>query len=225
MEKQLPNEFVLVLIKNNILIGTATLAKNEIKRFFILPEYQGKGYGKILLNEIEKNIKEDIYNEIVLDSSLGAVLFYKKNDYVFKNYKAIKLSDGNFLCYLKMGKNVCNKSLTINYDNKIFASTENSENGEVNGETVFYYHQSGEIIWAEYYGGIVKRGFLIGTVTENGLLEFVYEHLNNKNEARTGKCISMPRILENGIIELEEKWEWTNGDRSKGESKIVEIKQ
>jgi GNAT superfamily N-acetyltransferase len=54
MEKQLPNEFTLVLIKNDILIGTATLAKNEIKRFFILPEYQRKGYGKILLNEVEK---------------------------------------------------------------------------------------------------------------------------------------------------------------------------
>jgi hypothetical protein len=74
-------------------------------------------------------------------------------------------------------------------------------------------------------GGIVKKGFLIGTVTENGLLKFVYEHINNQNETRTGKCISTPKILKNKIIELEEKWEWTNGDKSKGKSKIVEIKQ
>jgi outer membrane protein assembly factor BamB len=40
------------------------------------------------------------------------------------------------------GKNICNKNFKINYDNKIFTNSEN-------GETVFYYHQNGEIIWAE----------------------------------------------------------------------------
>ena len=28
--------------------------------------------------------------------------------------------------------------------------------------------------------------------------------------------------MENGKIELLENWEWTNGDKSKGESKIKE---
>jgi hypothetical protein len=28
--------------------------------------------------------------------------------------------------------------------------------------------------------------------------------------------------MENGKIELSEKWEWTNGDKSKGESNIIE---
>jgi hypothetical protein len=31
--------------------------------------------------------------------------------------------------------------------------------------------------------------------------------------------------LPDGRIELNEKWEWTNGDKSKGKSKIIEIKQ
>jgi hypothetical protein len=34
---------------------------------------------------------------------------------------------------------------------------------------------------------------------------------------------STPKILEDGRIELSEKWEWTNGEKSKGESKIIEI--
>jgi GNAT superfamily N-acetyltransferase len=54
IEYQLPNEFTLVLLDNNKLIGTSSLFKNEVKRFFILPEYQGKGYGKYLLYELEK---------------------------------------------------------------------------------------------------------------------------------------------------------------------------
>ena len=49
-------------------------------------------------------------------------------------------------------------------------------------------------------------------------------HININNEIKTGKCNSTPKILENGCIELSEKWEWTNGEKSKGESKIIEVK-
>jgi hypothetical protein len=224
MEKQLPNEYTLVLFENKELIGTGTLYNNEIKRFFILPEYQNKGCGKKLLIELEKNIDINKYDEIILDSSLGAVEFYKKNKYIYKNYKTIDLSNGNYLCYLEMIKNVCGENCNINYNGKVFASIENSKNGEVNGEIFFYYHQNKEIIWAEYCGGIIKKGFLVGTANETGELEFNYEHINNENKTKTGKCHSMPVLLEDGRIELVEKWEWTSGDKSKGESRIIEIK-
>lgn len=106
MYKQLATECILVLLENRTIIGTATLAKNEIKRFFILPEYQGKGYGKTLLQELEKTVDKNRYDELILDSSLGAVDFYRKNGYGYKNYRTINLSDGNYLCYLEMAKNI-----------------------------------------------------------------------------------------------------------------------
>ena len=118
---------------------------------------------------------------------------------------------------------ILEENFKMNYNNKIFKSIENTENGEVDKETLFYYHQNKEIIWAEYSGGTIKKGFLLGFVKQNGELEFNYEHININNEIRTGKCNSIPKILENGLIELLEKWEWTNGDRSKGESKVIEI--
>ena len=35
----------------------------------------------------------------------------------------------------------------------------NSENGEVNEQTTFAYHQNGKLLWAEYSGGdILKQG-------------------------------------------------------------------
>ena len=106
MGEQLKNEFTLVLFENNKLIGTGTLLENEIKRFYILPKYQGKGYGKILLEELEKNIEKSKYDNFTLDSSLGAVEFYLKNGYMYKDYKTKDLSDENYLCYLEMDKNV-----------------------------------------------------------------------------------------------------------------------
>jgi len=221
MKKQLPNEYTLVIFENNKIIGTGTLAGNEIKRFFILPEYQGNGYGKLLLKELEKNINDEKYNKFILDSSLGAVKFYEKNGFEYKKYMTIDLSDGNNLCYLEMDKNI-NEKYEINYDKRIFTSIENSENGEINDETIFEYHQNKGIIWAEYYGGLIEKGFLVGLVKNNGELEFNYEHINIYNEIRTGKCKSNPVIMEDGRIKLLEKWEWTNGDKSKGESIIIE---
>jgi hypothetical protein len=39
----------------------------------------------------------------------------------------------------------------------------------------------------------------------------------------TGICTSTPEVLENKKIILHEKWQWTSGDMSKGESVIEEI--
>jgi len=109
MKKQLSNEFTLVLFDKDKFFGTGTLFENEIKRFFILPEYQGKGYGKILLNELEKNVEKNRYSKIILNSSLGAVEFYRRNNYVYKDYVTKRLSDGDYLCYLDMEKDISGK--------------------------------------------------------------------------------------------------------------------
>lgn len=113
--------------------------------------------------------------------------------------------------------------MTISYDNKQFASVANSNNGEVSSETIFHYHQSGEIVWAEYAGGEIVRGTLIATVSEDGILEMRYQHVNARGELMTGKCVSTPELLADGRIRLYEKWQWTSGDLTSGESVIEEI--
>ena len=113
--------------------------------------------------------------------------------------------------------------MKINYDNKKFASVENSETGEISGETVFYYHQKDNLIWAEYSGGEIVFGNLIAKADEDGNLEMSYHHLNKSGEIMTGKCASTPELLADGRIRLYEKWRWTSGDFSEGESIIEEI--
>ena len=112
----------------------------------------------------------------------------------------------------------------INYDNKKFASVQNSGSGEVSGETVFYYHQKDDLVWAEYSGGAIVYGQLIAKADENGNLEMRYQHLNKKGELMTGVCRSTPEILPDGRIRLHEKWHWISGDLSTGESIVEEIK-
>ena len=111
----------------------------------------------------------------------------------------------------------------MNYDGKIFRALENSASGDVGTETVFQYHQDGNIVWAEYSGGSVVRGHLIALCNIDGDLEMRYQHLNSSGQLMTGECRSTPEVLSDGRIRLHEKWQWTCGDRSTGESVIEEI--
>lgn len=63
------------LFDNEALIGTVAVRiidmENkvfELKRMFVLPEYQGKGYGKLLLNHAIDYAKEQKYSKICLDT-------------------------------------------------------------------------------------------------------------------------------------------------------------
>ncbi|UZD21567.1 n-acetylglutamate synthase [Algoriphagus halophytocola] len=114
-------------------------------------------------------------------------------------------------------------STLINYNNRKFCAVQNSANGETSSETVFHYRQKGKIVTADYSGGKITLGHLIGLVDENGNITMRYHQVNTAGELMTGICHSKPEIQENGKIRLHETWEWTSGDRSSGESLIEEI--
>lgn len=111
----------------------------------------------------------------------------------------------------------------LNYHNKRFRSVSNSEGGDVGGDTIFHYQQEGDIVSATYEGGDVRLGTLIAKVDDEGKLDMRYQHINKEGELMTGKCISIPEILSDGRIGLKEKWQWTCGDFSEGESVLEEI--
>ncbi|THE09150.1 n-acetylglutamate synthase [Bacillus timonensis] len=111
----------------------------------------------------------------------------------------------------------------MNYNGRRFVSIENTANGEVSSKTIFEYKQEGPIISATYSGGEIVKGILIGVIKEDGRLEFRYNHVNNKNEIRGGKCVSTPEILSDGRIRLYENWKWIDAKATDGNSIIEEI--
>ncbi len=114
------------------------------------------------------------------------------------------------------------KDNLINYNNKKFRPISNTENGETSNETLFHYKQVGNMLSAEYSGGQIKYGHLIGLVDKLGNIEMRYHQINHEDILMTGICISKPEILKNGKIRLHENWEWTSGNKSKGTSIIEE---
>ncbi|MDX1910784.1 MAG: hypothetical protein SFV22_04820 [Saprospiraceae bacterium] len=109
------------------------------------------------------------------------------------------------------------------YNNKIFIPINNTANGEVSGETRFYYRQSGNIVTANYAGGSIVEGHLIAWADADGVLDIRYHHINTAGELHTGICRSVPEILPDGRIRLHESWRWTSGDGSSGHSVVEEL--
>ena len=110
----------------------------------------------------------------------------------------------------------------INYNNRVFTPVSNSENGETSPDTIFHYKQNGNILTAEYSGGKIMYGHLLGIVDNSGNIDMRYHQVNIQGEIMTGICRSTPEILENGKIRLHENWQWTSGDHSTGNSIIEE---
>ncbi len=111
----------------------------------------------------------------------------------------------------------------MNYHNKKFRAISNSENGDTSSKTIFLYQQKDHIVFAEYKGGSIKKGHLIGIVDEEGNIDMRYHHVDVLGHLKTGICRSCPEILDDGRIRLHESWQWTCDDHSKGDSIIEEV--
>ncbi|HHT7630006.1 hypothetical protein SAMN05421675_2117 [Pasteurella multocida] len=110
----------------------------------------------------------------------------------------------------------------IDLNNKKFIALQNSENGEVSQQTCFHYFQQGKMIWAEYWGGEIAKGFLIGKWINETHIEFTYQHLNKKLENRFGRCVTLFQYTEQSKLLGIERWQWLD-TLEKGESQIIEI--
>ncbi len=111
----------------------------------------------------------------------------------------------------------------MNYNNRKFRPISNSENGEVSNDMIFHYKQTDKILTCNYHGEKIISGHLIGLVDNEGTIEMKYHQVNKNGELMTGVCHSKPELLENGKIRLHENWQWTSGNKSKGNSVLEEV--
>lgn len=100
-----------------------------------------------------------------------------------------------------------------------FAAAFNSADGQVGQGTVFSYWEDGELVLAEYSGGAVRHGRLVGT-RRGDTLDFRYVHIDVEGVTSTGHCTS--RIESGPPVRLHETWEWESKPGS-GTSVLVEL--
>ncbi len=75
----------------------------------------------------------------------------------------------------------------------------------------------------DYAGGQIAKGYLIGIVDTEGVIQMRYHQVDTSGQIMTGKCTSTPELIENWKIRLHEVWRWTSGDLSNGTSVLEEV--
>ncbi|MEZ5337451.1 MAG: hypothetical protein R3F46_04230 [bacterium] len=82
--------------------------------------------------------------------------------------------------------------------------------GVVNADTVFSFSQKEELVTAEYSGGSVQRGYLVGRCS-GSRLEFSYCQMNDNGTVCGGRSHAEIGQLPDGRLRLVEHFTWQDG--------------
>lgn len=96
----------IVLSDVSGIIGTGTLFGKEIRRVFVLKEFQGQGLGKLIMSRLESIASRKGIGKVVLCSSLVSKAFYDRLGYVTVKEDYIDLGNGEKLYYYDMYKDL-----------------------------------------------------------------------------------------------------------------------
>lgn len=111
----------------------------------------------------------------------------------------------------------------LDYDGRRFQPVDHGGDSSLAGEEVptGHYHQSGDMVWAEFAGSHVRLGRLVGRCRPDGTIEAAYCHLTAAGELVAGRVESTPTVLADGRVRLAERWQRIDG--TSGISTIEEV--
>ena len=109
----------------------------------------------------------------------------------------------------------------VDLDGRLLAGVSNTGDGDVGATTLFRYHEDDGVVWADYAGGAVRRGYLVGT-RRGDELDFRYVHLADDGATASGHCTSRVEALDDGRVRLHETWRWESREGA-GRSVVEEL--
>lgn len=105
--------------------------------------------------------------------------------------------------------------MSIDYDGRRFRA--------LGGDGVFVdYHQRGDLVWAVFEGGHVRRGTITGTCDDRGVLRLAYTLVLETGEVIAGHSTNTPHRLD-GTLLLREVWERYGAHAATGVSYLEEV--
>jgi GNAT superfamily N-acetyltransferase len=90
-------------------IGTGTIVGNEIKRVFVEPGFQNRGFGKRIMRALEKHAISTGIDVIKLDASLPSKKFYDLLDYITLEKTFRDVENNKHLDFYRMEKRLINR--------------------------------------------------------------------------------------------------------------------
>ncbi|MGY0232569.1 hypothetical protein [Longispora urticae] len=101
----------------------------------------------------------------------------------------------------------------MDLDGRVFRAVADVVGGDVGTDTVFEYHQDGDLVWASYSGGSIRLGHLVGT-RDGDTLDFRYSQLTTDGRTDAGHCLARVEALPDGRLRLHEEWRWESREGS-----------
>ena len=109
----------------------------------------------------------------------------------------------------------------ISFEGKTFILLQNSDAGESSEETIFEYDQEGDLVTADYSGGSIRHGKIIGKLN-NDRLDLIYQCLTTDGELKSGTAVGKIEFNEDHQMVLKLDWEWLIKGGKRGESEYIE---
>jgi GNAT superfamily N-acetyltransferase len=104
MGKDVPKGFTFMLELEGEIIASGSIVGNEIKRVFVLPEYQGRGYGRKIMAKIEQAALKNGIRRVELCASLPSKDFYLALGYEIVRFTHLPVNNNKKLEYYDMEK-------------------------------------------------------------------------------------------------------------------------
>ncbi|MBN1695325.1 GNAT family N-acetyltransferase [candidate division WOR-3 bacterium] len=104
IEKDIPNGCTFMLELDGKIIASGSIVESEIKRVFVLPRYQGKGYGRKIMARIEKAALRNGIRRVELCASLPSKDFYLALGYEIVRFTYLPVNNNKKLEYYDMEK-------------------------------------------------------------------------------------------------------------------------
>jgi hypothetical protein len=110
----------------------------------------------------------------------------------------------------------------ISYDGRVFVPVVVAPAVPSSGETPHgRFRQSGDLVQADYSGGWLRGGSMVGVCGRDGTVEGVYCLAFGNGDLIAGRCRYEPELLADGRLRVAEHWQRFDG--STGTSYIEEI--
>jgi hypothetical protein len=110
----------------------------------------------------------------------------------------------------------------FNLNNLKMNVIQTAPNGVINKDTIFVFSQDGCQVWAEYSGGRVIRGYLVG-ILKGSQLQFRYCQMEEGDVLNGGVSNCKVLISKDGFIQIVEEFQWESKEGT-GVNIIQEIR-
>lgn len=100
------------------------------------------------------------------------------------------------------------KAIQFSLDKIKMNVVKTDETGVVNHETIFHFSQDEDRVFAEYQGGKIQMGYLVGKLAADNRLVFTYCQMQKDGKLDNGVSDCELSKNEDGKLVLIERFEW-----------------